>query len=100
MNVLSTPIPAGMAWIPKTTLLAAACISLLPGCQPGPAVTPVPDATPSGQEQRVIIVGAGISGLTTALELGRGGMHVTIVDMSSVYGGHAVMSQGGISIID
>ena len=49
---------------------------------------------------RVIVVGAGISGLTTALELGRGGAEVTVVDMSSVFGGHAVMSQGGVSVID
>lgn len=50
--------------------------------------------------QRVIIVGSGISGLSTALELGRGGANVTVVDMSSVFGGHAVMSQGGVSIVD
>jgi flavocytochrome c len=48
----------------------------------------------------VIVVGAGISGLTTVLELGRGGAEVTVVDMSSVFGGHAVMSQGGVSVID
>ena len=48
----------------------------------------------------VIVVGAGISGLSAALELGRGGADVTIIDMASVFGGHAVMSQGGISIID
>ncbi len=48
----------------------------------------------------VVIVGAGISGLTAALELGRGGAKVAVVDMSSVFGGHAVMSQGGLSIID
>lgn len=48
----------------------------------------------------VIIVGAGISGLSAALELGRGGANVTVVDMSSVFGGHAVMSQGGVSVVD
>ncbi|MDA0835930.1 MAG: FAD-dependent oxidoreductase [Planctomycetota bacterium] len=47
----------------------------------------------------VIVVGAGISGLTTALELGRGGARVTVIDMSSVYGGHAVMSQGSLCLI-
>lgn len=50
--------------------------------------------------QHVIVVGAGISGLTTALELGRGGVDVTVVDMASVFGGHAVMSQGGVSVVD
>jgi flavocytochrome c len=54
-----------------------------------------PDSPP-----QVIIVGAGISGLSAALELGRGGANVTVVDMSSVFGGHAVMSQGGVSVVD
>ncbi|MBI3861939.1 MAG: FAD-dependent oxidoreductase [Planctomycetia bacterium] len=47
----------------------------------------------------VIVVGAGISGLSAALDLGRGGARVTVVDMSSVFGGHAVMSQGSVSIV-
>ena len=50
--------------------------------------------------QTVIIVGAGISGLCSALELGRAGVEVTVYDMSSVFGGHAVMSQGGLCIVD
>jgi len=57
-------------------------------------------ATGSASKPRVLVVGAGISGLTTALELGRGGTEVTVVDMSSVFGGHAVMSQGGVSVVD
>jgi flavocytochrome c len=52
------------------------------------------------RKPHVLIVGAGISGLSAALELGRGGADVTVVDMSSVFGGHAVMSQGGVSVID
>ena len=47
----------------------------------------------------VVIVGAGISGLSAALELGRAGVDVTVVDMASVFGGHAVMSQGGLCIV-
>lgn len=47
----------------------------------------------------MIVVGAGISGLSAALELGRGGAKVTVIDMSSVFGGHAVMSQGSVSIV-
>jgi len=63
------------------------------------------DALPGtvGQPDRetdVLIVGAGISGLTAALDLGRAGIRVTVIDMSSVFGGHAVMSQGGVSIVD
>ena len=58
------------------------------------------DATKPDSPPNVIIVGAGISGLSAALELGRGGANVTVVDMSSVFGGHAVMSQGGVSVVD
>lgn len=54
---------------------------------------------PSSQQADVIIVGAGISGLSAALELGRSGARVTVIDMSSVFGGHAVMSQGSVSIV-
>lgn len=52
------------------------------------------------QPPEVIVVGAGLSGLSAALELADGGARVTVVDMSSVYGGHAVMSQGGVSIVE
>ena len=53
----------------------------------------------TGQQTDVIVVGAGISGLSAALELGRSGARVTIIDMSSVFGGHAVMSQGSLSMV-
>lgn len=56
------------------------------------------DSTPS-QRPEIIVVGAGISGLATALDLGRGGARVTVVDMASIFGGHAVMSQGSVSMI-
>ncbi len=49
------------------------------------------------QEPDVIVVGAGAGGLATALEAARGGARVTVVDMASVFGGHAVMSEGGLS---
>ena len=35
-----------------------------------------------------------------ALHLAAGGAQVVVIDMSRVYGGHAVMSQGGVSIVD
>lgn len=44
------------------------------------------------------MVGAGISGLSAALEAARGGANVLVIDMWSVFGGHAVMSEGGLSI--
>ncbi|MFQ5788961.1 MAG: FAD-dependent oxidoreductase, partial [Acidobacteriota bacterium] len=47
----------------------------------------------------VLIVGAGIAGLSAALEAARGGGEVRVLDMSSVFGGHAVVAHGGLCII-
>lgn len=47
----------------------------------------------------VVVVGAGISGLSAALELGRSGARVLVVEMNSVAGGHAVMA-GGFAFAD
>ena len=54
-----------------------------------PAQAPPPDA---------VIVGAGIAGLVTALEAARGGATVAVVDLASVFGGHAVVSEGGLNM--
>lgn len=48
----------------------------------------------------VVVVGAGIAGLTTALEASRGGATVAVVDVASVFGGHAVVSEGGLALVD
>jgi uncharacterized protein len=47
----------------------------------------------------VLIVGAGISGLSAALEAASGGASVLVVDMSTVGGGHAILSNGAVCII-
>ena len=46
----------------------------------------------------VIVVGAGLSGLSAAVEMGRGGVAVLVVDMNSVVGGHAVLA-GGVALV-
>jgi len=48
----------------------------------------------------VLVVGAGISGLSAALEAGQGGAKVTVIDMFSVFGGIGVMSHGGVCLVD
>lgn len=48
----------------------------------------------------VVIVGAGISGLAAAIEAGKAGASVMVLDTWSVFGGHAVMSEGGVTMID
>ena len=47
----------------------------------------------------VLIVGGGIAGLSAAQEIARGGGDVLVVDMSSVFGGHAVSAHGGLAIV-
>ena len=88
----------------RTLLVIASMVVSLPlsGCSPAtPTSVNTHDApaVPARKIPDVIIVGAGISGLSAALDLGRGGAKVTVVDMSSVFGGHAVMSQGSLSIV-
>jgi predicted oxidoreductase len=59
-------------------------------------------ATRAGAAERqadVIVVGSGIAGLSAALEAARTGAHVLVIDMASVFGGHAVMSEGGVNIV-
>src|SRR5262249_7026530 len=47
----------------------------------------------------MIVVGAGISGLCASLEGARRGATVTVIDMGSVFGGHAVMSSGMVCMV-
>lgn len=46
-----------------------------------------------------IVVGSGIAGLSAAFELAKGGAAVTMIDMASVFGGHAVMATGDLCLI-
>jgi len=48
----------------------------------------------------IVVVGAGIAGLAAALDAGRAGANVTVIDTWSVFGGHAVMSQGLVCLVD
>lgn len=50
-------------------------------------------------DAEAIVVGAGIAGLSAAVEMGRDGVNVLVLDMNSVIGGHAVMA-GGFAIVD
>jgi succinate dehydrogenase/fumarate reductase flavoprotein subunit len=61
--------------------------------------TPLPHAN-SVETTELIIVGAGLAGLSAALEAGRSGAKVLVIDEASIFGGHAIMSEGELSIID
>jgi predicted oxidoreductase len=54
---------------------------------------------PIPKDADVIVVGAGIAGLAAAIEAGAAGARVTVVEMSSVGGGHAVRA-GGFALVD
>jgi len=50
-------------------------------------------------DAEAIVVGGGIAGLSAAVEMGREGIDVLVLDMNSVIGGHAVMA-GGFAIVN
>lgn len=60
---------------------------------------PAEPIAPDSPHPDVIVVGAGIAGLSAALELGRGGAQVLVVDLASVFGGHAVMAHGQLNLV-
>lgn len=70
-----------------TALVVASLLAALAGAADEP------------QGPDVVVVGAGIAGLSAALDAADAGARVTVVDMWSVFGGHAVMSQGGLCIV-
>jgi len=56
------------------------------------------ETTAESLDAEVIVVGAGLSGLSAAVEMGRAGVRVLVVDMNSMAGGHAVMA-GGVAMV-
>ena len=50
-------------------------------------------------DAQAIVIGAGLSGLSAAVEMGRSGLDVLVIDMNSVGGGHAMLA-GGVAIVD
>ncbi|HVZ73898.1 MAG TPA: FAD-dependent oxidoreductase [Polyangia bacterium] len=48
----------------------------------------------------VVVVGSGVAGLSAAYELARGGADVVVVDLASIFGGHAVMATGDMALVD
>jgi predicted oxidoreductase len=56
------------------------------------------NTTEVADDAQAIVVGAGIAGLSAALEMGERGVNVLVIDMNSVAGGHAVLA-GGIALV-
>jgi uncharacterized protein len=75
-------------------LVVALLLSTLPACKKQGAR---PSGAPSHTD--AIVVGGGVAGLAAALELAQGGAKVEVVDMASIFGGHAVMATGDLSLV-
>ena len=52
----------------------------------------------SRPDAQAIVIGAGLSGLSAAVEMGQSGVEVLVVDMNSVAGGHAILA-GGVALV-
>ncbi|MFQ6004821.1 MAG: FAD-binding protein, partial [Woeseia sp.] len=70
--------------------LIAGLAVLLAGCGRQPAEV--------RQDAQAIVIGAGLSGLSAAVEMGRSGVEVLVVELNSVAGGHAVLA-GGVALV-
>lgn len=55
--------------------------------------------TEAQPDAEAIVVGAGLAGLSAAVEMARAGVEVLVVDMNSVAGGHTVLA-GGVALVD
>ena len=54
--------------------------------------------TEDNNDVDVIVVGAGLAGLSAAIDAANGGADVLLIDMNSVAGGHAVLA-GGVALV-
>jgi monoamine oxidase len=75
------------------TLIAGAGASLI---DPG-SLTADPLTKPESKPKKVVIGGAGITGLCCGYELMKSGIDVTILEASGRYGGHVLTSSDGLS---
>lgn len=65
-----------------------------------PPEMPTAQTTQEGiqRDADVLIIGAGLSGLSAAIDAANGGARVLVIDMNSVFGGHGIQS-GGVAIV-
>ncbi len=90
----------------RTIVLILCCLPFLYSCEREQSVLDEKTRTtaaltePAGPVADLVVIGAGIAGLAAAVEAANLGRSVLVVDMASVFGGHAVMSGGGVSIIN
>jgi predicted oxidoreductase len=64
----------------------------------GSATAFAADAARKESDPEVIVVGASLAGLSATIDLARSGVDVLVIDMNSVFGGHAIQT-GGVAVI-
>jgi flavocytochrome c len=74
-----------------SALIVAAALMQI-GCEAKQSAAE-PDA-----DAQAIVVGAGLAGLSAAVEMARAGVEVLVIDMNSVAGGHTMLA-GGVAIV-
>src|ERR1041384_956564 len=81
-------------------ILALVSITLTPLQTTAQATAQTSSQSNSQPPTDVLIIGAGMAGLSAALAAANGGANVVVIDMASVFGGHAVMAGGDVTIVD
>lgn len=77
-------------WLHRVWLVLACGIACLAACSSGQAG--------AENDADVIIVGAGLAGMSAAIDAASGGAEVLVIDMNSVFGGHGIQS-GGVAVV-
>src|SRR6195952_3547376 len=81
----------------KNTVITGTGICLAPGLLPGKETVNELALPGSQKSKKIIIAGAGISGLCCAYELMKAGNEVIILEASGRYGGHVFTGRDGLS---
>ena len=86
----------------QTRLPALLALLGLVACEQEPPLESQPPQSPQSlttqQDADVLIIGAGLAGLSAAIDAASGGARVLVIDMNSVFGGHGIQS-GGVAIV-
>ncbi|MBV9963032.1 MAG: FAD-dependent oxidoreductase, partial [Parafilimonas sp.] len=77
----------------KNAMMAGVAASVVPGIVPAGNKT----ASHTSAKKKVIVAGAGITGLCCGYELMKAGHDVTILEASGRYGGHVFTGRDGLS---
>jgi monoamine oxidase len=80
----------------KNTMIAGVAASMVPEILHAQSEISADNKTPSSAKKKVIVAGAGITGLCCGYELMKAGHDVTILEASGRYGGHVFTGRDGL----